>query len=150
MVVKIDSFGGEHRFLSNFFALPKPMLWEGLLYPTSEHAFQASKTLDVNEREKIRDARSPGAAKRLGKLVKPLRPGWDDMRVMVMSSVCWVKFEHPILRKWLLETGDAELIEGNTWGDTFWGTAKGRGENQLGKVLMNIRAAIRGNDYGHA
>lgn len=147
MVVKIDSFDGEYRFLSNFFVLPKPIEWEGLLYTTTEHAFQATKTLDPKEREKVRSAGSPGAAKRLGKLVK-LRSDWNDMKVMVMSSICWVKFEHPILRKWLLATGDAELIEGNTWGDTFWGTVKGRGENQLGKVLMNIRGLVRRSESG--
>lgn len=143
MTAPINSFDNEHRFLSNFFVLPRPIEWEGLLYRTTEHAFQAAKTLDPKERERIRDAGSPGQAKRLGRKVKPLRPGWDDMKVMVMDSICWIKFQHPLLRKWLLETGDAELIEGNDWGDTFWGTVNGRGENQLGKSLMRIRDAIR-------
>lgn len=141
-VKKIDSFKGDHHFLSNFYKLPQPIEWEGLLYPTTEHAFQAAKTLDPKEREKIRDATSPGAAKKLGRKVV-LRPGWDDMRVMVMDSILWLKFSHPILRKWLLETGDAELIESNDWGDRFWGVCKGKGENQLGKSLMMIRDAIR-------
>ena len=143
----ITSFKGEFHFLSNFYVLPKPIEFEGLLYATTEHAFQAAKTIDTKEREKIRDAGSPGQAKRLGRKVK-LRPGWDDMRVMVMHSICWTKFEHPNLRRWLLETGDAELIEGNDWKDVFWGTVNGKGENQLGKTLMAIRALIRGSEHG--
>lgn len=137
----VTSFRGEHHFLSNFFVLPTPIEWEGLLYTTTEHAFQASKTLDQKDRERIRSASSPGQAKRIGRNVK-LRPGWEDMRVLIMSSICWKKFEHPILRRWLIETGDAELIEGNDWGDDFWGVVNGRGQNQLGKTLMNIRSLI--------
>lgn len=140
---RIDSFSGEHRFLSNFYKLPQPIEWEGLLYPTTEHAYQAAKTLDVAQRMKIRDAKTPGQSKRLGRSVT-LRTGWDAMRVFVMDSLLWLKFSHPILRRWLLETGDAELVEGNTWGDTFWGVCKGHGQNHLGKGLMRIRDAIKG------
>lgn len=139
---RIESFSGEHRFLSNFYKLPQPIEWEGLFYPSTEHAFQAAKTLDPIQRSRIQAASTPGEAKRLGRSVT-LRHGWDDMRVFVMDSLLWLKFSHPILRRWLLETGDAELVEGNTWGDTFWGVCKGRGQNHLGKGLMRIRDAIR-------
>ena len=45
------------------------------------------------------------------------------------------------LRSLLVATGDRELIEGNTWGDTFWGVDKntGQGENHLGRILMELR-----------
>lgn len=141
---RIDSFSGEYRFLSNFYRLPQPIEWEGLLYPTTEHAYQAAKALDMRKRLEIRDAATPSEAKRMGRPgALLLRPEWDNMRVFVMDSLLWLKFSHPILRRWLLETGDAELVEGNTWGDTFWGVCKGRGENHLGKGLMRIRDAIR-------
>ena len=39
----------------------------------------------------------------------------------------------------IVDTEDMELIEGNSWGDTFWGVCDGVGENNLGKVLMRVR-----------
>ena len=53
------------------------------------------------------------------------------------------KFSAPELREKLLDTGDAELIEGNWWNDTTWGVCNGVGENRLGKLLMQIRAEIK-------
>lgn len=50
-----------------------------------------------------------------------------------------VKFAEPGLQAKLLETGNEELVEGNYWGDTFWGVCRGRGENHLGKLLMKVR-----------
>lgn len=138
---KIDSFRGRTRWLSNFG--DAPAMYEYVLYPTSEHAFQAAKTLDPAEREIIRAAKTPREAKRLGRKVK-LRPGWDDMRVVVMRDILRSKFrDNADMRRKLLDTGDAELIEGNTWGDTFWGQVDGEGENWLGRILMEIRAELR-------
>lgn len=138
---RIDRFDGEHAFLSNFHPSPVrgPM---GLLFPTVEHAFQASKTLSAPDVEAIRDARTPGRAKRMGRLVS-LRPDWEEMRVGVMEELVWRKFVDTGLRARLLATGDLELIEGNVWGDTFWGVCGGVGENQLGRILMRVRERIR-------
>lgn len=44
----ISEFKGESRFLSNFFAVP--IMYEGVEYPSVEHAFQAAKSLDPEER----------------------------------------------------------------------------------------------------
>ena len=60
-----------------------------------------------------------------------------------MHSILQAKFAVPQLRDALLATGDAELVEGNTWGDTYWGVCRGRGRNQLGQTLMRIRDDIR-------
>jgi predicted NAD-dependent protein-ADP-ribosyltransferase YbiA (DUF1768 family) len=60
-----------------------------------------------------------------------------------MRDLLRQKFAHPELRRLLLATGDAELVEGNTWGDRFWGVCAGRGQNHLGRLLMAIRAEIR-------
>ena len=49
---------------------------------------------------------------------------------------------NPELRVKLLNTGDIELIEGNYWGDTFWGVCNGKGENHLGKILMRVRKEL--------
>lgn len=138
---KISSFEGEYRFLSNFWLAP--IVVEGIEYRSVEHAFQASKTLDLLEREWIREAELPGTAKRRGREVH-LRKGWNEMRDVVMLQLLRRKFfTHKPLGKLLLETGDAELVEGNYWGDVYWGQVDGRGENRLGKLLMQVREELR-------
>jgi ribA/ribD-fused uncharacterized protein len=110
----IDAFTGPYFFLSNF--AESPVDFEGAVYPTVEHAFAAAKTLDRTERELIRLAERPGEAKRLGRQVA-LRPGWDDLRVEVMRGLLARKFAPGTdLAARLLATGDAQLVEGNTWG----------------------------------
>jgi len=136
---KITSFTGKYEFLSNF--APHSVDYEGLTYPTSEHAFQAAKTVDPVERERIRNLPSPGQAKRVGRQIK-LRSDWDGMRIDVMRSILRAKFSSGLQDK-LLETGEAELVEGNDWGDGFWGKVNDVGENWLGKVLMEVRAEHR-------
>lgn len=138
----IESFFGRYRFLSNFY--PCGMDVAGVRYPTLEHAFQAEKTTNMTEREIIRNAKTPGQAKALGRRVT-LRENWNEIRVDVMRELLWIKFSDKVLRAELLDTGDAELVEGNTWGDVFWGVCKGRGENMLGKLLMEIRTKIARN-----
>ncbi len=136
----IDSFSGEHRFLSNFF--PCDMDVAGVRYPTLEHAFQAEKTTVSAEREIVRAAKTPGQAKALGRRVT-LREGWNEMRVDVMRELLRIKFSSKVLRAELLATGDAKLVEGNHWNDRFWGVCKGKGENWLGKLLMELREELR-------
>ena len=140
---KIESFSGVFRFLSNFYAAP--VHYEGIDYPTSEHAFQAAKTVDKNQRLNIAMLETPGEAKRYGKTVR-IRSAWDDVRVGVMAEIVNEKFiQNPHLLEMLLATDDMELIEGNTWGDTFWGVCDGEGENNLGKVLMAVREHLNTN-----
>ena len=135
----IDSFHGHHRFLSNFWV--HEIEFEGKKYASTEHAFQAAKTLDEGERKKVRDARSCGHAKKIGQDVT-LRSDWESVKIDVMRTVLREKFKDPMLRQMLLDTGKTKLIEGNTWGDTFWGTCRGKGKNWLGKCLMHIRQEI--------
>jgi len=141
----ILAFTGQHRFLSNF-ALVEVML-DGRPYPTVEHAFQASKTLHPAEREEIRCASTAGQAKRMGRRVE-LRPRWDTLRLDVMLMLLRQKFRQTYFKTRLLDTGEAELIEGNDWGDRFWGVCQGQGENQLGKLIMQVRSELRGKAGG--
>jgi len=53
------------------------------------------------------------------------------------------KFEIPVLREALLDTGNAKLVEGNYWGDVEWGVCRGKGKNKLGKILMKVRKEIQ-------
>ena len=139
-MIRIDRFAGEYAYLSNFW--PCPVKLDGVIYRSVEHAYQAAKTLDPVFRDMIREAVKPTYTKRLGQ-VAPLREGWADIRLEVMRQLCWQKFRNPLLRQALLATGAAELIEGNTWGDKFWGVCEGVGENNLGLILMNIRERVR-------
>lgn len=144
----IASFTGDYRFLSNFYEAP--VWFVGKQYRTVEHAYQAAKTSDPKQREAVRRAETPGQAKRMGRQVV-MRPDWDDVKVNVMHQLLRQKFGveglNPSitdkLKNELLATGDAELIEGNHWGDTFWGVCRGEGENHLGKLLMKVRDELR-------
>ena len=136
----ITSFKDRYSFLSNFY--PHPIEFEGVRFPTSEHAFQAAKSLDPTDRQKIAELATPGKAKAAGKRVK-LRKDWNDIRVAIMTTILRIKFADPNLKEALLATGDAPLIEGNTWNDTFWGVCRGKGQNNLGRILETIRAELR-------
>ena len=74
-----------------------------------------------------------------------LRPDWEEVKVQVMRELLYAKFSEEPLRGMLKATGDQHLEEGNNWGDTFWGVCRGRGENWLGKLLMEVRASIPDN-----
>lgn len=136
----IASFSGEYAFLSNFY--PVKITYEGDVYPSVEHAYQAAKTLDLASRERIRLCITPGKAKRLGGNVE-VREDWLSLRVTIMRRLVHSKFEQPFLRRMLVATGGHQLIEGNGWGDTFWGVCNGVGENNLGKILMGVRDELR-------
>ncbi len=138
---KIGEFQGEYRFLSNFW--PAPCIFEGRRYPSSEHAYQAAKSLDPAERARIAAMATPSEAKRAGRAMA-LRPDWESVKFDVMRACVRSKFAiNSDLAEMLLATGDAVLEEGNTWGDRVWGVVDGIGENRLGKILMDVRADLR-------
>lgn len=134
---KIEAFQGEFRFLSNFY--PSPITIGKITFPTVEHAFQAAKTNIPAERKLIIEAKTPGEAKRLGRKVTK-RDDWDEVKLYVMEFLVTLKFkQNQELREMLILTHPYELEEGNTWGDTFWGTCNGDGQNWLGTILMQVR-----------
>jgi ribA/ribD-fused uncharacterized protein len=162
----IDSFKGEHRWLSNFW--PTYVMLDGELYASVEHAYVAAKfpdnvtVLDPNRdwlveprvRTLVKWCSTAGKAKKLGQKYKQLiRPDWKEVRLGVMESLLRQKFD-PVtetadepLAQMLLDTGDVELVEGNVWHDNFWGNCTCSkcpepGENHLGKLLMKIRSEL--------
>lgn len=151
MVKIIDLFDGEHRFLSNFY--PCRIVYEGQEFLSSEAAFQAAKIKGKNPEEtrKLRNiftTVNPSKAKRLGRSCV-LRPDWEEVKDDVMYEIVKYKFEnHEHLKKLLLDTKSAILIEGTTWHDNYWGNCTCdrckniEGKNQLGKILMRVRSEL--------
>lgn len=135
----VRGFEGEHRFLSNFY--PSVIYYSLVRYPTVEHAYQAAKTLDLQTRQMISLAPSPGQAKRMGRKVA-LRADWEERKIGIMRTLLRKKFATKVMRDKLLATGSMLLVEYNTWGDRFWGVCDGRGQNHLGKLLMEIRKEL--------
>jgi len=136
---RIDRFFGKHRFLSNFYELPQKIEYDGVEYTNTECAYQASKYLRIETRQQFA-ALPAKEAYQLKKRLRIERPNWEQDKFAVMLDLLRLKFAIPELRTMLIATGNKELIEGNTWGDTCWGVCNGRGDNNLGKLLMKVRS----------
>ena len=141
--IRFYSVGDAYGELSNFAAFP--IMIDGVLWPTSEHYFQAQKFKDRALQAKIRRAKTPMIAARMGRdRSKPLRRDWESAKVEVMMTALRAKFsQHEDLRALLLSTGDARLVE-HTDNDAYWGDGgDGKGKNMLGKLLMRLRDELR-------
>jgi ribA/ribD-fused uncharacterized protein len=128
-----------YAFLSNFYG--STLAYEGLLYPTVEHAYQAAKSLDIMTRRMFCKVRDPNIAKKMGQSII-VRPDWNDVKIPIMRILIREKFENPFIRCGLLETVGRRLINENKWNDRFWGVVNGEGENWLGKILEEVRDVI--------
>jgi ribA/ribD-fused uncharacterized protein len=152
-----DESKGEYRDFSNM--SNHPIEINGETFPTVEHYFQAMKAREFKDDEiyqKILNTKTPKAVKAIGKKVKNfVQEVWDAKRDEVMETGVRAKFvQHPELRKKLLETGDKLIGEANPR-DTYWGIgtsmdlekakipSKWRGQNKLGKTLMNLRDSFK-------
>jgi hypothetical protein len=137
---EVRSFKGEHYFLSNFAKSPFNFL--GYKPRSVEHMFQALKTFSESDRRQILWANYPSEAKGFGHRIA-LRTDWDQVKDRIMYHLVLAKFTQNVdLHKRLLHTGDAVLIEGNDWGDTYWGMYAGHGQNRLGQILMRVRGEL--------
>lgn len=151
----IDKFRGEYDWLSNFHM--RPISVGGAVLKSTEHFFASCKSVNPQEVKFVLDAPTAYEARQQGKTVT-LRPDWNDIRVEVMAIGLWYKFTYnPDLKDKLLLTGDKILIEGNWWHDNFWGDCKFghgfvdtckrcqyiKGQNKLGKLLMQLRGYYR-------
>lgn len=136
----ITAFTGEYRFLSNFWEVD--ILIPPFLYKSVEAAYQASKTHDIADKLKISKFEKPAIAKNYGEMVD-IQEDWEDIKLNIMKNLLDQKFTYPDLRRMLLSTGDKHLVEGNYWGDIYWGVCKDVGENHLGLLLMEVREEIK-------
>lgn len=159
MTSSITEFKGQYRYLSNFYPC-NVVDGRGNVWPSSEHLYQGMKTTDGKVQKVIREFPFKGL-KQIGKSIE-LRPDWNEIRVDVMRAVVRLKFrQNSDIKEQLLSTGIATMIEGNYWHDNFWGNcycnnSSGKhpecilttGANQLGTILMEIRAELR-KSSGH-
>lgn len=146
-------------FLSHFH--PSVFELDGEVWPTVEHYYQAQKSSDRAYRQAIREAETPGLAKRLGEQPngetkrskkswfyrhgQSPRADWHEVKLDIMRRADAAKYEqNPELAEALLATGDAELIEDST-SEPFWGIGPdGNGHNWAGRILMEVRERLRG------
>lgn len=137
---KIDAFEKDYFFLSNFY--PTLVEYDGIIYSSSEAAFQAQKCDNYEDRKKFINV-TASESKKMGRSVR-LREDWEKVKETVMEEIVRSKFEQNTgIREALIRTGDATLIEGNWWGDKFWGVCNGEGKNKLGKILMKVREEFK-------
>jgi ribA/ribD-fused uncharacterized protein len=144
----ISEFRGEHSFLSNYDV--NPFIWRGLCFLSGEQAFAYAKTFyapaarrDIFQ-SNILASNTPGDAKKFGRACPIDVAQWDARKVHHMREIVHAKFGgvKDYAGK-LINTGYRPLVEGNTWGDTFWGKCRVDGKivglNMLGTILMEER-----------
>ncbi len=128
----------KYSWLSNFY--PVYFKLNNRNWPTVEHYFQAMKTENIIDQERIRCLEEPKLAKHLGRSVE-LRPDWEEIKEDVMREALYAKFtQSEKLKEKLLATGDAILHENSPY-DKYWGV---HGKDRLGILLMELREKLKG------
>ncbi len=126
----------------------KPFKLDEYEWQTVEHYYQAMRFKDEADRKKVSTAHTVEQARKLGKAwFKPKRKDWKQIRSTVMTRALYTQCQiYSDMADALLETGDKNLVESSLY-DYYWGCGRDRrGENQFGKVLMNIRVKLRENN----
>lgn len=144
--INFYSTRGKYGCFSNFSAHPVKI--SDVVWPTTEHYFQAQKFTDANTIKKVELAKTPTEAAKIGRdRNNVLRDDWEQIKDDVMRTAIFYKFtQYPELKKTLLETRDALLVE-HTENDKYWGDGgDGSGKNMLGKILMEVREKLKGTE----
>lgn len=129
----------------------REIVFEGEIYKTSEHAYQAGKARKEAVKKWLMDAPSPSllAMAAHGLYYWDVAPGWSKLKFERMRAILHAKFtQHEDLKVLLLSTGDARLVETATVDNTvnrLWGEVNGVGQNMLGVMLMELRAELQSN-----
>lgn len=135
-------YESEYYMFSNFASFA--VKYNGLLWATSEHAYQAAKFEDKEVVDLIHKSLSSHDCKKIARVHKEkINPIWDSVKVSVMEDIIRTKISmHPYIREKILETGDREIIEDSPK-DSFWGRGPDfKGRNELGKVWMKMRSEL--------
>lgn len=136
-----------HGCLSNLFR--REIEFEGVIYPTAEHAYQAGKARRPEVRDWLMAAPSPAllAMAAHGLYHWDVAPGWSKTKFDRMRAILREKFtQHQDLNELLLSTGDKRLVEmprTDNPTNRLWGEVNGQGKNMLGNLLMEIREELQ-------
>ena len=125
-----------------------PIVVDGLVWPSSEHYYQAQKFLDHDLQEKVRAAASPYLAAQIGRDPSlPMRDDWDDVKDGFMSIAIHAKFnQYQVLRDLLLSTNKSHIYE-HTKNDCYWADCLDRsGLNKLGEQIMAMRNELSSHE----
>ena len=136
---EIKGFKDEYAFLSNMF--PASFSENGITFSCSESYYMGHKSGLASDLE-VFSKLDGYKAKKLGKTLV-LQENWETEKLIVMKRALILKFsQNPDLLNKLLATEDAYLEEKNFHRDFFWGVCDGKGENFLGKLLMEVREEL--------
>ena len=143
--MEIKGFNGPHQWLSNF-ALCEVEI-NDMIFPSVENAYQAGKFISAGDFATANKLISctAGKSKRIGKTAV-LVSNWSEIKIYLMEDLISQKFNQRPFKELLLSTGECFIEETNWWNDTYWGVCNGKGENTLGKLIMEKRAKLRNPD----
>ncbi len=141
----IKAFTDEYQWLSNF--EPCEITYYGVTYASVEHAYMSAKSDDEEWKLYCADANiPPGKVKRKSRKIE-IKESWEEIKVSIMKELLVLKYAQEPYRNLLLNTGEVYIQEGNNWRDIFWGVdlETGEGENNLGKLIMEVREELKVN-----
>lgn len=144
-MIKFYSSKDPYGYLNNY--KKAPMFVYGRWWKNVESAYQAQKTLNSDEYNKIWLAKHPKEARDLGQLVT-VRSDWEQIKIQTMYECVLNKFiQNRDIREKLFSTGEEEIAEGPTQ-DLYWGIdINGNGQNNLGKIIVKVRSILRTSNY---
>ena len=147
----ILGFDGEFQWMSNFW--PVSLLFDGVRYGSVEQAYQAAKTLNLDERLKIQMTKTPSRAKKQGRSLT-VRSDWDAVKIPIMLRLQRQKYRNGRLSERLAATGKRQIFELNAWNDVFWGVVENEGGyegvNAMGQILSLVRDEVGNKIIGAA
>ncbi|HEX5448212.1 MAG TPA: NADAR family protein [Candidatus Saccharimonadales bacterium] len=123
-------------------------IW-GQVFPTLEHAYHYKKFDQQNPEiaKRILETPSPWAAMQIERQHKSKRrTDWQQVKISIMEELCRAKLDqNEDMRERLMATGIKNIYENSPW-DEFWGHAQGKGQNQMGKILMKLREELKNGE----
>ena len=140
----ITSFTGDFAFLSPDFQCQVMLAGDANVYPSFEHALQASKTTDENVRSQLRDIADVRELKRMAGKLCGVSDSWKEKSVQVAEQLIRDKFfRNKDLTALLMKTEHRTIQYVNDFKDMFWGmTPDKKGQNKLGKAIEAVRFSI--------
>ena len=135
-------FVGKLAYLSNMYPVRIRINIQSIPYEFSclESAFQALKSTNP-EVHKAMESLNGYDAKAMSKHIT-VRSDWNEKKLQFMDKLLFVKFENAVLKEKLINEPVENIVEHNTWGDTFYGKYNGVGLDHLGRLLREHKQRL--------